>query len=188
MNSIFIEAVSNINAIKYKNDIRFKILKSIKYLNIIRKANKNSIKVINSIDTIDTTLIQDFIQFITSAKIVDLFSIEEINLDNINISMNETNGLCIEYTDNNNPTIDDFRLEKLSIYITADSIKLTLESSSDTYASNDYSIEREKININYIDETNKTNEKIISLFVVNFAYILSESIKIVYKNMRRMYL
>ncbi len=182
--SLFVEAVATINSIKYI-DNKSKFLKKIKYFNIIRKAKKQSIKYINSIEVIDARIIKDFLQFIYTAKSADLFILEdEINLGDADVSSNGINEIYIKNLDNNDNMINNF-----SISVNGDDIKLTIETNPDMNLINHiYSIERERVNLYNVNEDNKLNKKIISFFIVNFAYVLSESIKIIYKNMKRMYI
>lgn len=180
--SLFVEAVATINSIKY-TDSRFKFLKKFKYFNIIRKAKNQSVKYINSIEVIDARIIKDFLQFINTAKSTDLFVLEnEINLG-ADISSNGINEIDIKNLDNDN------MINNFSISINGDGIKLTIETKPDENLINHiYSIERERVNLYNANEDNELNKKIISFFIVNFAYILSSSIKIIYKNMKRMYI
>lgn len=182
--SLFVEAVATINSIKY-TDNKSKFLKKIKYFNIIRKAKKQSIKYINSIEVIDARIIKDFLQFIYTAKSADLFIMEnEINLGDANVSSNGINEIYIKNLGNNDNMINNF-----SISVNGDDIKLTIETNPDMNLINHiYSIERERVNLYNVNEDNELNKKIISFFIVNFAYILFESIKIIYKNMKRMYI
>ena len=182
--SLFVEAVATINSIKYI-DNKSKFLKKIKYFNIIRKAKKQSIKYINSIEVIDARIIKDFLQFIYTAKSADLFIMEnEINLGDADVSSNGINEIYIKNLDNNDNMINNF-----SISVNGDDIKLTIETNPDMNLINHiYSIERERVNLYNVNEDNELNKKIISFFIVNFAYVLSESIKIIYKNMKRMYI
>lgn len=182
--SLFVEAVATINSIKY-TDNKSKFLKKIKYFNIIRKAKKQSIKYINSIEVIDARIIKDFLQFIYTAKSADLFIMEnEINLGDADVSSNGINEIYIKNLGNNDNMINNF-----SISVNGDDIKLTIETNPDMNLINHiYSIERERVNLYNVNEDNELNKKIISFFIVNFAYILSESIKIIYKNMKRMYI
>lgn len=182
--SLFVEAVATINSIKYI-DNKSKFLKKIKYFNIIRKAKKQSIKYINSIEVIDARIIKDFLQFIYTAKSADLFIMEnEINLGDADVSSNGINEIYIKNLGNNDNMINNF-----SISVNGDDIKLTIETNPDMNLINHiYSIERERVNLYNVNEDNELNKKIISFFIVNFAYILSESIKIIYKNMKRMYI
>lgn len=182
--SLFVEAVATINSIKYI-DNKSKFLKKIKYFNIIRKAKKQSIKYINSIEVIDARIIKDFLQFIYTAKSADLFILEdEINLGDADVSSNGINEIYIKNLDNNDNMINNF-----SISVNGDDIKLTIETNPDMNLINHiYSIERERVNLYNVNEDNELNKKIISFFIINFAYILSESIKIIYKNMKRMYI
>ena len=182
--SLFVEAVATINSIKYI-DNKSKFLKKIKYFNIIRKAKKQSVKYINSIEVIDARIIKDFLQFIYTAKSADLFIMEnEINLGDADVSSNGINEIYIKNLDNNDNMINNF-----SISVNGDDIKLTIETNPDMNLINHiYSIERERVNLYNVNEDNELNKKIISFFIVNFAYVLSESIKIIYKNMKRMYI
>lgn len=182
--SLFVEAVATINSIKY-TDNKSKFLKKIKYFNIIRKAKKQSVKYINSIEVIDARIIKDFLQFIYTAKSADLFIMEnEINLGDADVSSNGINEIYIKNLGNNDNMINNF-----SISVNGDDIKLTIETNPDMNLINHiYSIERERVNLYNVNEDNELNKKIISFFIVNFAYILSESIKIIYKNMKRMYI
>ena len=182
--SLFVEAVATINSIKY-TDNKSKFLKKIKYFNIIRKAKKQRIKYINSIEVIDARIIKDFLQFIYTAKSADLFIMEnEINLGDADVSSNGINEIYIKNLGNNDNMINNF-----SISVNGDDIKLTIETNPDMNLINHiYSIERERVNLYNVNEDNELNKKIISFFIVNFAYILSESIKIIYKNMKRMYI
>lgn len=182
--SLFVEAVATINSIKYI-DNKSKFLKKIKYFNIIRKAKKQSIKYINSIEVIDARIIKDFLQFIYTAKSADLFILEdEINLGDADVSSNGINEIYIKNLDNNDNMINNF-----SISVNGDDIKLTIETNPDMNLINHiYSIERERVNLYNVNEDNELNKKIISFFIINFAYVLSESIKIIYKNMKRMYI
>lgn len=182
--SLFVEAVATINSIKYI-DNKSKFLKKIKYFNIIRKAKKQSIKYINSIEVIDARIIKDFLQFIYTAKSADLFIMEnEINLGDADVSSNGINEIYIKNLDNNDNMINNF-----SISVNGDDIKLTIETNPDMNLINHiYSIERERVNLYNVNEDNELNKKIISFFIINFAYVLSESIKIIYKNMKRMYI
>ena len=182
--SLFVEAVATINSIKY-TDNKSKFLKKIKYFNIIRKAKKQSIKYINSIEVIDARIIKDFLQFIYTAKSADLFILEdEINLGDADVSSNGINEIYIKNLDNNDNMINNF-----SISVNGDDIKLTIETNPDMNLINHiYSIERERVNLYNVNEDNELNKKIISFFIINFAYVLSESIKIIYKNMKRMYI
>lgn len=182
--SLFVEAVATINSIKYI-DNKSKFLKKIKYFNIIRKAKKQSIKYINSIEVIDARIIKDFLQFIYTAKSADLFIMEnEINLGDADVSSNGINEIYIKNLGNNDNMINNF-----SISVNGDDIKLTIETNPDMNLINHiYSIERERVNLYNVNEDNELNKKIISFFIINFAYVLSESIKIIYKNMKRMYI
>lgn len=182
--SLFVEAVATINSIKYI-DNKSKFLKKIKYFNIIRKAKKQSIKYINSIEVIDARIIKDFLQFIYTAKSADLFILEdEINLGDADVSSNGINEIYIKNLGNNDNMINNF-----SISVNGDDIKLTIETNPDMNLINHiYSIERERVNLYNVNEDNELNKKIISFFIINFAYVLSESIKIIYKNMKRMYI
>ena len=182
--SLFVEAVATINSIKYI-DNKSKFLKKIKYFNIIRKAKKQSIKYINSIEVIDARIIKDFLRFIYTAKSADLFIMEnEINLGDADVSSNGINEIYIKNLDNNDNMINNF-----SISVNGDDIKLTIETNPDMNLINHiYSIERERVNLYNVNEDNELNKKIISFFIINFAYVLSESIKIIYKNMKRMYI
>ena len=182
--SLFVEAVATINSIKYI-DNKSKFLKKIKYFNIIRKAKKQSVKYINSIEVIDARIIKDFLQFIYTAKSADLFIMEnEINLGDADVSSNGINEIYIKNLGNNDNMINNF-----SISVNGDDIKLTIETNPDMNLINHiYSIERERVNLYNVNEDNELNKKIISFFIINFAYVLSESIKIIYKNMKRMYI
>ena len=182
--SLFVEAVATINSIKY-TDNKSKFLKKIKYFNIIRKAKKQSVKYINSIEVIDARIIKDFLQFIYTAKSADLFIMEnEINLGDADVSSNGINEIYIKNLGNNDNMINNF-----SISVNGDDIKLTIETNPDMNLINHiYSIERERVNLYNVNEDNELNKKIISFFIINFAYVLSESIKIIYKNMKRMYI
>ena len=182
--SLFVEAVATINSIKYI-DNKSKFLKKIKYFNIIRKAKKQSIKYINSIEVIDARIIKDFLQFIYTAKSADLFIMEnEINLGDADVSSNGINEIYIKNLGNNDNMINNF-----SISVNGDDIKLTIETNPDMNLINHiYSIERERVNLYNVNEDNELNKKIISFFIINLDYVLSESIKIIYKNMKRMYI
>ena len=182
--SLFVEAVATINSIKYI-DKKFKNLNKNKYINIIKKVKKQIIKYINSIEVIDARIIKDFLQFIYTAKSADLFILEdEINLGDADVSSNGINEIYIKNLDNNDNMINNF-----SISVNGDDIKLTIETNPDMNLINHiYSIERERVNLYNVNEDNELNKKIISFFIINFAYVLSESIKIIYKNMKRMYI
>ena len=134
---------------------------------------------------IDARIIKDFLQFIYTAKSADLFILEdEINLGDADVSSNGINEIYIKNLGNNDNMINNF-----SISVNGDDIKLTIETNPDMNLINHiYSIERERVNLYNVNEDNELNKKIISFFIINFAYVLSESIKIIYKNMKRMYI
>ena len=108
----------------------------------------------------------------------------EINLGDADVSSNGINEIYIKNLGNNDNMINNF-----SISVNGDDIKLTIETNPDMNLINHiYSIERERVNLYNVNEDNELNKKIISFFIINFAYVLSESIKIIYKNMKRMYI